>query len=193
MSDRRTRVLEAAQELFRQYGPYKTTVGDIARAAGIGVGSVYLEFQNKDEILLALSEARHRAVLDRTANAWTADKTDPPRVRLEQALEARLNAFLAAANTGMHGAQLVHCGGCDPIQRAHATFKRLELELFGAFIAEGMELGAFATRDPLKTARALLTAYSAFSPPRVFMCEAADLRTEIRAVHDLVFNGLLTH
>lgn len=44
----------AAQELFSKYGFERTTIDDIARQAGIGKGSVYLEFENKDEILMAV-------------------------------------------------------------------------------------------------------------------------------------------
>lgn len=44
----------AAQELFSRYGFERTTIDDIARQAGIGKGSVYLEFQNKDDILMAV-------------------------------------------------------------------------------------------------------------------------------------------
>ena len=38
--DRRLLILEAAGRLFRHYGPFKTTVADIAREARVGVGTV---------------------------------------------------------------------------------------------------------------------------------------------------------
>lgn len=47
-------ILTAAQELFGRYGFERTTIDDIARQAGIGKGSVYLEYKNKDEILLGV-------------------------------------------------------------------------------------------------------------------------------------------
>src|SRR4029079_9279854 len=60
---RREQILSAADRLLRHYGPNKTTVADVAREAGIGVGSVYLEFPSKDALIEELSRARHRAVL----------------------------------------------------------------------------------------------------------------------------------
>ena len=55
MSRRSDQILDAAERLLRHYGRNKTTVSDIAREAGIAVGSVYLEFETKDAIVAALS------------------------------------------------------------------------------------------------------------------------------------------
>lgn len=52
--DRRERVLDAAAVLFVKYGYDKTTVGDIAKHAGISKGAVYLVFQSKDDLFEAL-------------------------------------------------------------------------------------------------------------------------------------------
>jgi len=61
---RREQILQAAERLLQHYGPQKTTVADVAREAGIGVGSVYLEFPSKEAIVEALSRARYEAVLE---------------------------------------------------------------------------------------------------------------------------------
>lgn len=48
------RILNAAAELIGQQGPQKTTVAEIARAAGVGKGTAYLYWSSKEELLLAL-------------------------------------------------------------------------------------------------------------------------------------------
>ena len=50
----RDKIKTAALELFRRYSYVKTSVSDIASAAGIGKGTVYLSFKTKEEILFAL-------------------------------------------------------------------------------------------------------------------------------------------
>ncbi len=45
-------ILAAARELFATKGYEETTIAEIARAAGVAVGTVYLYFQNKHEILV---------------------------------------------------------------------------------------------------------------------------------------------
>lgn len=57
-------ILEAASELFARFGYQKTTLEDIALRAGIGKGSVYLEFESKEAILFALILENKRAELE---------------------------------------------------------------------------------------------------------------------------------
>jgi len=58
-------LLDAATKLFIQRGVAKTTLNDIATAAGMTRGAVYWHFDNKDAVILALWErnagAQHRA------------------------------------------------------------------------------------------------------------------------------------
>jgi len=54
--NRRAEILDAAQELFSEKGFEKTTMQEIANYIGIGKGSIYLEFQNKDEIYISMVE-----------------------------------------------------------------------------------------------------------------------------------------
>ena len=56
--DRRCRILAAAARLLADGGVNRTTIAGIAREAGVAVGSVYLEFQSKDDIIEALSLGR---------------------------------------------------------------------------------------------------------------------------------------
>jgi AcrR family transcriptional regulator len=64
-SDRRTRLLDAAEDLFVRWGFDKTSVDDIAKESGVSKGAVYLEFPGKEELL--------RAVLYRELGRFTAD------------------------------------------------------------------------------------------------------------------------
>ncbi|TXK48127.1 helix-turn-helix transcriptional regulator, partial [Pontibacter qinzhouensis] len=43
-------ILKEAQKLFRQYGCTKTTMEDIAKAAGKGKSTLYYYYKSKDEI-----------------------------------------------------------------------------------------------------------------------------------------------
>lgn len=54
LENRREIVIDSARTLFGRYGFERTTIDDIAKDAGVGKGSVYLEFPNKQEILFAI-------------------------------------------------------------------------------------------------------------------------------------------
>lgn len=53
--NKRQAIIEAARELFAKQGYENTTIAQIARAAGVAVGTVYLYFQNKRQVLLHVS------------------------------------------------------------------------------------------------------------------------------------------
>tara|TARA_R110000824_G_scaffold118960_18_gene272567 strand:- start:98447 stop:99121 length:675 start_codon:yes stop_codon:yes gene_type:complete len=57
--DKASLILEAALDLFRQYGYRRTSMEDIATAAQVAKGTLYLYFKSKDELFEAL--ARHLA------------------------------------------------------------------------------------------------------------------------------------
>lgn len=63
-SSRRTALLDAARRLYRETGTLPT-VSDIAKAAGMAKGAVYLWFQSKEEIFVALLEAGFLEIITR--------------------------------------------------------------------------------------------------------------------------------
>src|ERR1700733_488733 len=57
----RDRLLAAASELFAEHG-LDVTLNDIAHHAGVGVGTAYRRFANKEEVIDALFELRLQEV-----------------------------------------------------------------------------------------------------------------------------------
>lgn len=56
--DKRDRILKAAVKVFARNGFHGTRVSDVARAAGVADGTIYLYFDSKDEVLVSLFEDR---------------------------------------------------------------------------------------------------------------------------------------
>src|SRR5438067_1482838 len=54
----RRNVLRAAQDLFGRSGYHQATLRDIAEEAGVSKGAVYYNFASKEELFLALLDAR---------------------------------------------------------------------------------------------------------------------------------------
>src|SRR5581483_1262376 len=52
---KRDAILDAARELFAKKGYEETTIAEIARTAGVAVGTVYLYFHNKHEVLTGVA------------------------------------------------------------------------------------------------------------------------------------------
>ena len=57
-NDKRERILRAAIQVFARKGFYATRVSEIAKAAGVADGTIYLYFENKDHVLVSIFEDR---------------------------------------------------------------------------------------------------------------------------------------
>src|SRR3954447_8430265 len=68
----RERLLTAASELFAEHG-LNVTLNDIAHHAGVGVGTAYRRFANKEAVIDALFEQR----LEEVAKVAEAALADP--------------------------------------------------------------------------------------------------------------------
>lgn len=185
---RRRHILGAAERLLRHYGPGKTTVADIAKAADVGVGTIYLEFPSKDAILIALSEERYATILGAMTSA--AEGHGSHAARLARILEERLEAFLGLIEDGAHAVDLVHCGACPAIHGVWVSFEERQQELFEGLLRGASSAGVFACDDPARTAGALLQAFAAFAPPVLYTRATEGIRDELGALLELVILGL---
>src|SRR5437899_549893 len=88
---KRELILRAATDVFANRGFFNAQVADVARAAGIAAGTVYLYFRSKDDLLVSIFERTMRDGLaeGRSAVAGIADPIERLR-RLARLHLARL-------------------------------------------------------------------------------------------------------
>ncbi len=79
---KRDRLIKAAAETFYAAGVEKTTLADIAAAAGIPLGNVYYYFKTKDALVQAVVEA-HKAEASTMLAAIDDARPEGPRERLK--------------------------------------------------------------------------------------------------------------
>ncbi len=56
--EKRDRILRAAVTIFSRKGFFNSKVSEVARAASVADGTIYLYFRNKDDLLISLSKRR---------------------------------------------------------------------------------------------------------------------------------------
>jgi TetR/AcrR family fatty acid metabolism transcriptional regulator len=61
--DKRERILDAAVRVFAKKGFHATRVSEVAKAAGVADGTIYLYFKSKDQLLVSLFEDRVERLL----------------------------------------------------------------------------------------------------------------------------------
>ena len=70
LTDTETRILNAAIDVILKFGPRKTTMNDIAEAAGLTRQTVYASFGGKDAVLAAVVRFIGRRHVTQVSVAW---------------------------------------------------------------------------------------------------------------------------
>jgi TetR/AcrR family fatty acid metabolism transcriptional regulator len=73
---KRDAILRAAVDVFAERGFFNAQVADVARAAGVAAGTVYLYFRSKDDLLVSIFDRVMSEALEE-GRAAVADVTDP--------------------------------------------------------------------------------------------------------------------
>jgi TetR/AcrR family fatty acid metabolism transcriptional regulator len=154
--DKRDRILRAAVKVFARKGFYASRVSEIARAAGVADGTIYLYFKSKDELLTSLFEDRMVRLLERMRRA----AEDSPRAadRLRAVLELQLG--LLAEERDLAEVITVNLRQSTRFLKQFATRRFGEyLELMASLVADGQRAGEFrGDLSPRVVARALFGA-----------------------------------
>jgi AcrR family transcriptional regulator len=91
LEERRERILDSAQNLFRGEGYETITMQDIADASEISKGSLYLQFINKEALIVALLER----TFDKLERIIEAEASAPGSAR--DRLKRIVNAYIESA------------------------------------------------------------------------------------------------
>jgi AcrR family transcriptional regulator len=184
----RERVLEAAEEALRRFGPAKATVVDVARSLGVSHGSVYRHFESK----AALRGAVTAAWLEQISGSLeiVADTDTPAPERIHRWLRELIDTkrAKAAADPELFATYMILV-----VEQAEVTAAHVQ-ELIGQvarMVADGVARGEIVADDPAATARALFDATGRFHDP-AHRAEWADpgIDTQFEAVWTLLLRGL---
>jgi AcrR family transcriptional regulator len=146
----RTReILAAARRVMERYGPETATMEEIAAAAGVAKGTVYLYFQSKDELIQALITQVGEHMLADIEAIVAAPGSPPEKIKqvasllLDYLMRERA-LFPAYARDLLRGGGGTAKGYWLHLQEMEERFVTLVTRLF----AEGIESGQFIPANP---------------------------------------------
>jgi AcrR family transcriptional regulator len=158
----RERILEAAEEVLRRYGPAKANVVDVARALGVSHGSVYRHFPSKAALRDAVTE-RWLSEISKPLEAVAAGKgAAPARLRRWLDLLVTSKRRKALDEPELFATYVELTADARDVVRAHVD------KLVGQLVrilADGVAQGRFEAADPRATARAIFDATARFHNP----------------------------
>src|SRR6476659_10759480 len=159
---KRDAILRAAIDVFAERGYFNAQVADVARAAGVAAGTVYLYFKNKDDLLVSIFERSMRDGLEAGRSA-VADLHDPAERlrRLARGHLARLGADRSLAIVF----QVELRQSTKFMERFSSTLLRDYLGLIREAIADGQKEGLFRPAiRPTVAAKMLFGALDEMAP-----------------------------
>ncbi len=183
-------IIEAAGVVFERYGFKKTTMDDIAYAAGKGKSSLYYYFKNKEEVFEAVvaHEAEH---LVNEINA-SINVSKPAVEKLRSYVNIRMKRFVQRGNlaTALNDNFLATFSFIEKIRN---NYRDIEIDMIGEIIKEGIEKNEFKPVDTNFIAEAILTCMIGFEVPLLTKSNATDESVEkINNVIDMFFYGICT-
>jgi AcrR family transcriptional regulator len=184
----RERILEAAEEVLRRFGPSKATVVDVARALGVSHGSVYRHVPSKAALRDAVAERWLVRISTPLAQVAGERGAALPRLRRWFDLLVRLKREKALSDPEMFATYSQLVAGARHVVQAHVDALCGQLR---QIVADGVERGEFEVADAAAAARAVFTATSRFHNP-AHAAEWSDpaIDTAFEEVFALVVRGL---
>jgi TetR/AcrR family transcriptional repressor of nem operon len=145
---RREQILDAAARVFTDKGPSAATMDEVAAAAGVAKGTVYLYFDSKEQLLSGLGNRYTEELLRRSNELLKGDGPGSFIERSEGFLEEIVDFHFAERE--LH--QVLFHGGAV----GEAEAMRELRESMRRFIERGIAAGEFAVTDAAFTADFLL-------------------------------------
>src|SRR3954464_15127911 len=139
------RILAAAEDTVRRFGPAKTTVVDVARALGVSHGSVYRHFASKAALRDAVTERWLARVSAPLAEIAAADEP------ADQRLRRWIDALIALKQAKVRDEPELFATYRGLAVEARTVIKAHVDDLLGQLariVADGVADGTFTVADP---------------------------------------------
>jgi AcrR family transcriptional regulator len=158
----REKILEAAEDVLRRFGPSKTTVVDVARSLGVSHGSVYRHFPSKAALREAVLERWLHRISGPLEAAVRGRQPAPERLRswFDALIAAKRRKYLNEAELFATYAALAV--DARDVVKAHVDTL---VDQIARIVAEGMQSGTFTVKDAGVAARSVFDATARFHNP----------------------------
>jgi AcrR family transcriptional regulator len=184
-------ILDAAERLLGALGYSKTTMDDVAKAAGVGKRTIYVYFPSKEEVTLCTIDR----IVDRlVARLRTlAGEPRPTAGRLRDMIRERVLFRFDSVRDYSHGLDELFASLRPAYLARRQQYFDAEAGVFAGVIGAGRDAGEFDTPDPRTAAETVLLATNSLLP---FALSARELgrRKDVEAkavrVADLLLDGL---
>jgi len=156
VGNKRERIIQAAAKFFGEKGYHNTTTAEIAEAAGVAAGTIYIYFSSKEELVVAVFEEFLGRNMSRLQEGIAAASSPDDKIRTMMSLGFKLmeenpdsaRIFLSQLRQSTMMIKMV----AKQSSRAYR-------DIIEAILREGIDQGVFRPMDTGAAATMLFGAY----------------------------------
>ena len=188
-SSKRERILRAAVDVFAEHGYFNARVAQIAKAAGVADGTIYLYFEGKEDLLITIFREHTRGYLQTLEERMIG--VEPAEDRLRCAVRHHLETLGRDRSLAVVSqVELRHS------LKFMSLFSQQEvadyLNVIRKIVEHGQELGAFRRSvHPQLAAKAIFGVLDEMVTSWILSDKDYDLAAHSEQVADLILTGLL--
>lgn len=188
-AEKRQAILDGAVRVFAAKGFFNATVAEIARAAGVADGTIYLYFKSKDELLLSVFDEKMRELCE-SARSAVADAPSAAE-GLRRMIALHLQAV--ESNPSEAAVLIVELRASNAfVREAEKPALREYLQLYASLVKAGQESGELRSDvHPAAVKRAMFGALDEIALGWLLARRKFDLARTAREMAEMFVRGLL--
>ena len=194
---RRAEILEAALKLYSSKGFHDTTMEEVANAAGVAKGTIYLYFQSKEHLLLALKRDFMQGLTDAVAGL-VADAIEGleagKEIDYRDIIDDIFDVIVGYHTKNRDAVEVVVRQSPSPdLVREAIELEREYIALITNTFRTGVDVGLVQIDDPEMTAHLINAAVRDNIATCLCYGQPADLERLVAAAKHLLYKAFATH
>lgn len=195
--NRRNEILQAAWEVFSSKDYADATIDDVAAAAELSKGTVYLYFESKAELFHSTVEMGMEKI--NSIVQEVVSSSDDPVSGLREVVKCMMDyseknmgffKILASGRSHFEIHAQMESDGDLKARIIEMTFR--SVAIVAELIQRGIDAGVFKQVNPEDTASVLLSAVRGFAVRRIIGPDDINLPEKADIISDILLNGLRT-
>ena len=182
-------IILIAQNTFRKYGFKKTTMDEIAFAAGKTKSTMYYYFESKEEVFKAVVEkevAQLRSEIQEEVNGKSSSQK-----KLQAYIFTRMKGFRKLGNF-YELLKDEFISNLEFAEKIRTVYDRNETEVLTQIIQEGIDNKEFKNLNARLTARTIVIAMKGLEAPALIETNMDAFMKEIEDMLNILFYGICT-
>jgi AcrR family transcriptional regulator len=185
--NRKDSIVLAAQKLFTQFGPRKTSVDEIAKLARVAKGTIYNHFTSKEEIYAAVVEQELVTLMQQIKEAVSKENDSLGKMRAYlitkiSRIRELVNFYKATREDVLEYWPLIKGLKQKYIQAERAVLVEI--------LTEGKKRGELVVTEPELTAHIIAASTSGMEAPWLLSDLSLSLEEFVNSVVEVFFKGL---